>query len=458
MNIQEHLQGLSFEPEELTETLGQLLDSLAQSLEAWTQGLSGSENRDSLSFGGHAKRLAELEAPAQGQEQLEQIRAFRRASLDINHLDESVLRTLQGKILDHVEFAETGGVTAQIRIRYRPVLVNTVGVETPSGYRQFQLHHGSVTHIPCDVLVLSALQRENGGVDGQVANALSWRYKLNLDPQAVFLKTAGSHVTLQEVPGHTAPFNHVLTLWLPPGDDLGSVPYDEAVRGLFGALLAAEHLGISCERVGLSFLGGHRVADTQGAVSALMFAALDWMKKANDLDTIGCALFQRAELDAWSASMNQVLGRSSAAAEGDPLIDALRAEVLALAGPHRDGVLEPGLKPFTETLKVQGPLCIELVCTFSRTLCEIIVRECLKTQGTKPSGDLLNSIEKLRQSGKVAPWVCSYMHGIRVLGNKSVHPATEPPRYVPSTLDGSDLVSSLAAVRCLLQFWGNLAL
>ena len=106
-----------------------------------------------------------------------------------------------------------------------------------------------------------------------------------------------------------------------------------------------------------------------------------------------------------------------------------------------------------EALQVQGPLCIELICTFARALCELTAKQSLLALGGKPSGDLLSTIEKLRQSGAVAPWICSYMHGLRVLGNKSVHPAQSPPRFEPKRLELSDLVSALAATRCLLTWW-----
>ena len=71
----------------------------------------------------------------------------------------------------------------------------------------------------------------------------------------------------------------------------------------------------------------------------------------------------------------------------------------------------------------------------------------------KPSGDLLNSIEKLRKTGMIAPWVSSYMNGLRVVGNKSVHPAHKIPKYLPQQLGSADLVTTMSAARCLLDFW-----
>ena len=45
------------------------------------------------------------------------------------------------------------------------------------------------------------------------------------------------------------------------------------------------------------------------------------------------------------------------------------------------------------------------------------------------------------------------MHGIRVLGNKSVHPPKKPPKYKPDKLELGDLASALMGIRSLLEFW-----
>jgi hypothetical protein len=82
------------------------------------------------------------------------------------------------------------------------------------------------------------------------------------------------------------------------------------------------------------------------------------------------------EVDSFDVAMNTSLARSTVG-NGDPMIPALRTEVLTLTSRYKDGPLKPALGPLYEVLNVQGDLCIELICTFSRTLCEVMVRECL---------------------------------------------------------------------------------
>ena len=98
-------------------------------------------------------------------------------------------------------------------------------------------------------------------------------------------------------------------------------------------------------------------------------------------------------------------------------------------------------------------LNIELVCTFARTLCELIVNDVTNKYNIKQSNNLLSSIERLRNDGVISPWISSYMHGIRIMGNKSVHPPKKTPKYKPLKLETGDLASTLMGIRLLLEFW-----
>jgi hypothetical protein len=45
------------------------------------------------------------------------------------------------------------------------------------------------------------------------------------------------------------------------------------------------------------------------------------------------------------------------------------------------------------------------------------------------------------------------MHGIRIMGNKSVHPPKKTPKYKPLKLETGDLASTLMGIRILIEFW-----
>jgi hypothetical protein len=449
--LKDQIQALSIEPTERSESIAQSLDILAQVLEAIELRLSKSSVR--RSFSDHACRLHELGAPKKWQQLLGEIRVHRK-TIDALEPQEQSVRQLISLVAKMIDASDTGSVLYHRRVRYRPHMVNTVGIDTPTGFGQFQLYHGSVIQMPCDILIVSGRVADDGQIDGQVVNALKWRYDIGVDPSQVCFRYSDEvWITHQQVSHPKAPFSHVLCLFLPAEPERAQELYELGLRSTFAALSALEYLDIPCANVGMSFLAGHRVQSMQTAVEKLVLSSLQWLKRSNRSQDVCCTLLQLDEVERFNTAMNETLGRSSIGADGDPIIVALRQEVLTFASRYKDGPLNPALRPLFEALNGKGDLCIELICTFSRTLCEVMVRECLVLQGQKPSGDLLSSIEKLRKTGMIAPWVSSYMHGLRVLGNKSVHPAHSPPKYVPQHLGSADLVSAMSAARCLLSFW-----
>jgi len=452
MNLLETIGTLSTTPEECGEALAQSLDILAQSLESIDQLLGDHQEQIRRSFGDHARNLEQLRAPSDWLELLSNIRRFRK-KINVLEPEEILVAELFEMIAELLQKTGVGGRMYHRRVRYRPHLINTVGVDTPTGFGQFQLYHGSAIQMPCDVLVVSGRVSPEGKVDGQVVNALRWRYNLTINSKDGFVRESDEiWLVHQEINHPNAPFKHVLCLFLPPEPKRAQALYQQGLQTVFAALSALEYLDVPCRKVGMSFLAGHRVQGMDNAVETLVLASLQWLKKSARAQEVSCTLLQMDEVDSFNCAMNTTLGRSTVG-DGDPMISALRTEVLTLAARYKDGPLKPALGPLYEALNVQGDLCIELICTFSRTLCEVMVRECLKMRGQKSSGDLLNSIEKLRKTGMIAPWVSSYMHGLRVVGNKSVHPAHKPPKYLPAQLGSADLVTTMSAARCLLDFW-----
>jgi hypothetical protein len=335
-SILETLDALSLAPDEQTETVGQCLDLLSQALERWHVG--GGEERTRRSLGGHALALSAVQAPESLCAALEQARNTRR-ELDLVSLDAASVGGLVQAARAVVVGSERGGEPAELRVRYRPVMVNTVGVETPEGFRQFQLNHGSAIQIPCDLLVISARLSKEGEVDGQVANALRWRYGMTLDPEARLLTVDSEVWTSLQPAAERAPFDHVLVLWIPSDSERAEAVYDRAIEGVFASLLAAEHLGIAVRRVGLSYLGGHRVQGLETAVETLVFGAIRWLKRAARAEEIGCALLRSEDVAAWNRAMDGALGRAYVGEDSDPVLEALRAEVLAYARRYKEGYL-----------------------------------------------------------------------------------------------------------------------
>ena len=87
-----------------------------------------------------------------------------------------------------------------------------------------------------------------------------------------------------------------------------------------------------------------------------------------------------------------------------------------------------------------------------RSLVEAISYElCTKFELKSQNGNLYGYLERLEQSKKVSPWVTSYFHVIRQLGNEAAHYKNEVSRR-PEKPVGKDLIVIHAALNRILSF------
>ena len=82
-----------------------------------------------------------------------------------------------------------------------------------------------------------------------------------------------------------------------------------------------------------------------------------------------------------------------------------------------------------------------------------MVGDLLRRHNVKPNRDLFDNIQALSKAGVISPWVASYMHGLRVLGNESVHSRDGELVFAPRAMGKADAAQALAAVRALLEAW-----
>ena len=409
------LNNIDLSPANCFESLGQILDSMVQVLEEVEKEITKNPSV-TRSFG-------ELES-------------FLRK----NHL-----LALADMVIGLIKNTKFSDIEHVYRIRYLPVLENSAGIESPVGFSRFNLYHGSISHIKCNTLVISA-STEEGLLDGQVVNALKWRYGIKENSDYSLFADDAIKIVYCDMKNVDSLFDHLVILAVDTKLKVVKTSLQKQFCfQLFACLNQLEYLGVNLTDIGLSFLFGNRTDDKEQSVQTLIFESLMWLKQAKNTKSIHCSLLHKEELDLWNSTMNSTLSRSSIDPKANPMVNLL--------DQHTTGSLKDGVTPLYSALSTKDGLNIELVCTFSRTLCELIVRDVSKQHNLKASGDLLSSIERLRTEGVISPWISSYMHGIRVLGNKSVHPPKKPPKYKPDKLELGDLASALMGIRSLLEFW-----
>lgn len=448
--IIDFLNRLDISSENSFESLGQILDSIAQVLEEIIKKIT-KKNTLTRSFGELELFLRNNNLPELA-DLLNEIRVFRK-EINIREPEVEKVAILRDMAVELIKKTEFSTIKHKYRIRYTPQIENSSGLESQSGFSKFNLFHGSISHINCKTLIISASKQKNK-LDGQVINALKWRYVVDEDANYTLFKNNSCEIFYYNMKKQESLFDHLVILSVI--DELDTINSDlqkHLYIQLFASLNLLEYLGVDISEIGMSFLLGNRVEDKELSVELLIFESLMWLKQAKTTKCINCSLLHMEELNLWNKTMNSVLGRSSIDPKSNPIIDTLKMDLINILEKHKSSTLSDGIVPLYSALNTKQGLNIELVCTFARTLCELIVNDVNNKHNIKTSSDLLSSIEKLRNDGIISPWISSYMHGIRIMGNKSVHPPKKTPKYSPIKLETGDLASTLMGIRLLLEFW-----
>ena len=168
MTILKKLQDLDLSEKNLFEAIGQILDSLVQVIEIIVFDIS-KEVPKSNSLGDLENELRKHDKITYA-ESLSNIRVLRK-TINIKNPELSKVIKMRDDVL---KFIESTGYTNQkykIRVQYVPELINCSGIDTSNGFCKLNLYHGSISHIKCSSLIISASIKEDG-FEGQVFNAL----------------------------------------------------------------------------------------------------------------------------------------------------------------------------------------------------------------------------------------------------------------------------------------------
>lgn len=449
MTIIKKLQDLDLSEKNLFEAVGQILDSLVQVIENIVFDIS-QEVPKSNSLGDLEIALRKHDKITYA-ESLSNIRVLRK-TINIKNPELSKVQQMRDAVLKFIESTEFTDQEYKIRVQYLPELINCSGIDTSNGFCKLNLYHGSISHINCRTLIISAAIKEDG-FEGQVFNALDWRFDLTKIQRKSVLSIGDFKIFHYDTKASDTYFDQLIILGLDESVEIAKEDVENCYEHTFSFLSYLENLGIDISNIGLTFLLGNRVDNKEASIILLIQKSLSWLKQVKKSTTIHCSIFYTELVELFNTTMNQFLNRSYIDSDANPILNALIIELKTILQGLEKGTLEEGVNPLFSALSVKENINIELICTFSRTLCELIVKEIHVKHKIKVSGDLLNSIEKLRNENILSPWICSYMHGLRILGNKSVHPHNQPPQYMPKTLDYNDLLIALTGAKALIEFY-----
>ena len=328
--------------------------------------------------------------------------------------------------------------------------LNVLGVETPRGYRTFELFHGDLTTLqePVDVLVVSAFAGSYVPTPGTLAGALSRRLGIDLvalsyRPELDLRTPLGTWVSCQLQHG---PFKRIICAEL-----IGSgLPVPEVLSNVFVSLSILEARGLVIRSVALPVLGaGAQGLAPKVVIEALLTEATNYLQRSTTTKCIKFVELNERLARDLAAAMDVVLGRVRTYLPQDALLRAVQTDirhklqqVKTLFDAGGDslqaswlGLLQADRVPSVE-LGVQARRLVELM---------------VSRMGAHSDAPLYKRIHALEGAG-VAPWVCGYMHVLRHIGNESAHENPSASRR-PPTVEARDLALCLFCVERLLDYW-----
>jgi hypothetical protein len=187
----------------------------------------------------------------------------------------------------------------------------------------------------------------------------------------------------------------------------------------------------------------------------LLSITASWLKKSELSNEINIGVYFKNDLHHWNESLNKVLGRAPLD-KGD-LINELLRDFQKVLDRNCNGPLSSAILPMREIVYNSDKIGIENFLILSRKLVELLVLSLANQFDIKLGGELLSNIEKLRQV-RIAPWILSYMHTLRVFGNEGVHVRLDNKIYFPNQISEVDFISGITLLKALLIYWeGNLS-
>jgi hypothetical protein len=331
---------------------------------------------------------------------------------------------------------------------------NRASVETTHGFRSITLRHAMVTEQDAELVVLTGLAGARPG--GFIVDHLADCHGFVCDGSAPFLRFADSRWTsLQSGNYPVTAFRHVLTVMLPDivqdRDRLGRIR--TMCGGIRASLAALEALGVRLDRVALPVLQAHLLSpgeEYRCLVTELLAMAATWLKQSAHTTEVMFCVYFGDELETWSGEFDRALGRALLQPDEDFVIRALRDEIVRLTGAIRRPALRPEVDDMVAALR-GASLRVGPLMTTGRTLVERFCAIHYSERAETRPFELWKAIDGLGAFG-VSPWLRSYLHTLRVLGNEGVHVRSDAHTWSPAQLSRDDMVTGLSALRALLGF------
>ena len=351
------------------------------------------------------------------------------------------------------DFLNISELPFELRIPNENTIVNSATVESPKGFKTINLLHTDLILQKTDLLILTTTTKKSAS--GLFFDRLKEQcnYTVSeLNPFYSFNKDV--YTTL--LPGNDQTgFKYLLILNLPKreSDETLKIMSTWINSLVLSSLAIIEIQEKNLKSVSMPVIRGHYMKNKTEYIelaNLLLITSAKWLKKSEVTTEINIGVYYNDEIPQWNEAMNNALGRSSI--NKDHLIVEICKDLSNIIDKHLDSALSEALKPLKAYLHQSDEIGIESIFIQGRKLVELMVSDLAKKNNLIIGGELMSNIEKFREM-KMAPWLLSYMHTLRVFGNEGVHVRLDGKTYTPNNLSKSDLINGLTAIRALLIFW-----
>jgi len=328
--------------------------------------------------------------------------------------------------------------------------INSIDIDTKSGYRSFELHQGDITQLgfPVGGIVVSAFSGGYIPVPGTILGAFhekgvsvkSLLEHLKFDYRTPFgVWVAKNHSEAIE-------FEFLFCLEI-KGTDF---TIREAIRNLFMVLTIAELNGIEIKSLAIPLLGtGNQKIDPSEVVEDLIQLSLDFLKYSRHLEKIIYVAYDEEKADFLHSEMNRILGRNRVVIPRGERIDKLKNEIKNEIEKIRSlNIDNESFRNIIDAFKRHDSSAYEFGST-SRKVLEFVVDSLIKPE---LNISLFKKISILNQS-KIAKWYIQYFHLVREFGNLNVHHQNDS--QVPPEMELEDVVLGLSALLRILIFFNK---
>jgi hypothetical protein len=329
--------------------------------------------------------------------------------------------------------------------------LNLIDIETPWGYRSFELHHRDLTELDfkVDVLAVSAFSKNYEPVPNTVIGALHDKCQIDMkalaeDPEYDLVDAFGCWVA-KTVPD--TKFDRIVCVESFDEDaQLG-----EVLENLFIVLSILGLKGISVETLALPILGaGNQGLEPEMVIKALLNCSLKYLNHSPNTRRILFVEISEERAHKLDEAMNDVLDRVKLVIPKGELYKGLRNDIANSLKRGRTMVGDAGYAFFGDAIRLIESDQIRSfeIGMIARRIIECIVNDFLR--GRKSPFEL-DKIDALSQLG-VAGWITSYLHVLRIFGNESAHEKDKPNRK-PASINEADMALCLFCLQRVLDFW-----